>query len=207
MIDDNTYRVLLPLIKDFSFYLGMGLFLVSMVVGLTLMINPDLIVRLNKRVGKKFSFRRLTKSVEVPKNIDRIFYRYHKVIGIIVTLVASYVLYYFIFSYDATAIAQMLKSHNHGQILDLMVSTLRLFMLICSAVILLLGIAIFIRPSLIKIVEVWANRWISTRQATRSLSVERDQVNQLVYQYPRFVGGIIVFLSVYACLLLYLVYT
>jgi hypothetical protein len=80
-------------------------------------------------------------------------------------------------------------------------------MLICSAVILLLGIAIFIRPSLIKIVEVWANRWISTRQATRSLSVERDQVNQLVYQYPRFVGGIIVFLSVYACLLLYLVYT
>jgi hypothetical protein len=207
MIDDNTYRVLLPLIKDFSFYLGMGLFLVSLIVGLVLIIKPDLIIRLNRRVGKKFSLRRLTKAIEVPNNIDRVFYRHHKIIGIVVTLVASYVLYYFTFVYDANAIAQMLKSHNHGQILDLLVSALRLFMLVSCVVIVLLGITIFFRPSQLKSIEVWANRWISTRQATRSLSVERNQVNQLVDKYPRLIGIMIVFLSVYACLLLYLVYT
>jgi hypothetical protein len=80
-------------------------------------------------------------------------------------------------------------------------------MQLCSAIIILLGVAIFFRPSQLKNVEAWANRWISTRKATRPLSLDRDQMNQLVYKYPRFSGFLIALLSIYASVLLYLVYT
>lgn len=206
-MNESSYTILVPLLKDFAFYTGLGLFLLSLVIGFTLILRPDTIIQLNKQVGKKFSLRRFTRFVEVPNNIDRVLYRNHKIIGITVSLISAYVLYYFLLVYDSLAIAQYLKASANPLLLEILMSTLRLFMLICSAVILMLGITIFIRPSLIKIVEVWANRWISTRQATRSLSLDRDQINQLAYKYPRLVGLIIVLLSIYAGILLFLVYT
>jgi hypothetical protein len=206
-MNENIYMTLSPLISEFAYLVGFGLFFISFLVGLMLMVRPDIIVRLNQRVGKKFSLRRSTKVLEMPTNIDRLFYRHHRIIGAIVTLVAGYVLYFFIIGYNAADISEMLKTYNHGAILDLMISSLRLLMQLCSAIIILLGVAIFFRPSQLKNVEAWANRWISTRKATRPLSLDRDQMNQLVYKYPRFSGFLIALLSIYASVLLYLVYT
>lgn len=206
-MNEDTYTILLPLIKEFAYFVGFGMFFVSFLVGLMLIVRPDIIVRLNQRVGTKFSLRRSTKVLEMPTNIDRFFYRYHRIIGVIVTLVAGYVLYFFTFGYNAADISALLKTYNHGTILDLIISSLRLFMQLCSAIIILLGVAIFYRPSQLKNVEAWANRWISTRKATRPLSLDRDQMNQLVYKYPRFSGLLIAILSMYASVLLFLVYT
>jgi len=204
---EHTYSTLLPLIKEFAYFIGFGMFFVSFLVGLMLIVRPDIIVRLNQGVGKKFSFRRSTKILEIPTNIDRLFYRHHRIIGAGVTLLAGYVLYYFSFGYNAVAVSEILKTYNHGDIIDMVISSLRLFMQVCCAVILLLGVAIFYRPSQLKKVEAWANRWISTRKATRPLSLDRDQMNQLVYKYPRFSGLLIAILSIYASVLLFLVYT
>jgi hypothetical protein len=204
---EHTYSTLLPLIKEFAYFIGFGMFFVSFLVGLMLIVRPDIIVRLNQGVGKKFSLRRSTKILEIPTNIDRLFYRHHRIIGAGVTLLAGYVLYYFSFGYNAVAVSEILKTYNHGDIIDMVISSLRLFMQVCCAVILLLGVAIFYRPSQLKKVEAWANRWISTRKATRPLSLDRDQMNQLVYKYPRFSGLLIAILSIYASVLLFLVYT
>lgn len=206
-MNEHTYNTLLPLIKDFAYLVGFGMFFVSLLVGLMLIIRPEIIVKLNQRVGKRFSLRQSTKFLEVPNNIDRIFYRHHRIIGLIVTLVAGYVLYYFTFGYDTVVVSEILKTYQHGAIMNLMIASLRLFMQVCCAVIVVLGVAIFFRPSQLKSFESWANRWISTRQASRPLSLERDQMNQLVYKYPRFSGLLIALLSIYASVLLFLVYT
>lgn len=206
-MNDNTYNILLPLLQDFAFIVGFSLFLLSFLVGLVLILRPEIIIRLNQQAAKSFSFRRFTRILEVPNNIEPLFYRHHKIIGVVVALISVYVLYYFLLIYDASVISAYLKASDSALVLDLLISTLRLVMLISSAAILLLGIAIFFRPSQLKTFERWANRWISTRQASRPLSVERDQVNQLTYKYPRLVGLSVVFLSLYAGILLFLVYT
>ena len=207
MMNDNTLNIILPILKDFSFVVGMALFLVSLVIGLILMVQPAIIIRLNQQVGKRFSFRRSTKFLEKPNNVDRMFYRHHRIIGTIVTLTSAYVLYYFSLVYDPLVIADYVQGSGNAIALDLLINTLRLFMLVSSGFIVFIGMAIFVRPSWLKTVEVWANRWVSTRQASRSLAVERDQVNQLAYQYPRLAGLVIVVISLYASILLYLVYT
>ena len=207
IMNEHTYMALTSLIKEFAYLVGFGVFFISFLVGLMLIVRPDIIVRLNQRVGKKFSLRRSTKVLEMPTNIDRLFYRHHRIIGVIVTLVSGYVLYFFTIGYNAADISVILKTYKHGEIIDLIISSLRLFMQLCSAIIVLLGVAIFFRPSQLKNVEAWANRWISTRKATRPLSLDRDQMNQLVYKYPRFSGFLITVLSIYASVLLFLVYT
>jgi hypothetical protein len=128
-------------------------------------------------------------------------------LGIIVTLVSAYVLYYFLVIYNPVLLADYLNSFNYGFVYEIVINAGRLFMLISSAIIVLFGVAIFIRPSQLKIVERWANHWVSTRKPTQSLSVEHDQLNQLVYKYPRLAGFIIVTLSLYASIFLFFVYT
>ena len=206
-MNENSYNMLLLLLKDFAFFTAFALFLVSLIIGLLLLVRPSIIIRLNSRVGKRFSLRRLTKVIEVPNKVDHLFYRHHRILGIIVTLTAGYVLYYFIAIYDAAMIADYLRSSSNAIVYDMLITAIRFFMLISSAVILLFGVAIFIRPSQLKIVETWANRWISTRHAARPLSEEHNQLNQLIYSYPRLTGLIIVCLSLYASIFLFFVYT
>ncbi|MDA3868522.1 MAG: hypothetical protein PF589_00930 [Gammaproteobacteria bacterium] len=194
-------------IEEFCFLAGFGLLLLAFVVGLLLLVRPALIIRLNTRLSKSFSLRRSSQFLEVPKNIDRLFYRHHIIMGVIISLTSAYVLYYFSLVYDPSVIAEYAKSTANALVIDILINTLRVLMLICSAVILGLGIVILFRPSLLKRLELWANRWISTRQISRSLSTERDQVNQLVYKYPHFVGLIITLVSLYAASRLFLLYT
>ena len=199
--------MLFPMMKDFFFLMGFALFLCSLIVGVLLIVKPSTIVRLNKKTQKGFSFRRVVKFLDMPHEIDALFYRYHRVIGTIVTLVSAYVLYYFTLVYDAVLIKEYFSGSSYGGVVDLLINALRVFMLFSSAFILLIGIAIFIRPSLLKSVESWANRWISTRQVSEPLSENNDRLNQLAYKYPRLIGFIFVILSLYATILLFLFYT
>lgn len=206
-MNENTYNILIPLLKDFAFFTAFTLLFVSLIVGLLLLLQPSIIVRLNSRVAKKFSLRRISKVIEVPNYVDHLFYRHHRILGIIVTLASAYVLYYFLVVYNPVMLADYLKSFNYGFVYEIVINAGRLFMLISSAIIVLLGVAIFTRPSQLKNVERWANHWVSTRKPTQSLSVEHDQLNQLAYKYPRLTGLIISLLSLYASFFLFIVYT
>ncbi|MDT8453188.1 MAG: hypothetical protein RQ936_10670 [Gammaproteobacteria bacterium] len=203
----NSDRMIMAVIEELGFFTGFGLLMLALIVGLLLLVRPAVIIRLNTRLGKSFSMRRSTKYLEVPKNIDRLFYRHHLIMGVIISLTSAYVLYYFSLVYDPTVIAEYAKSSANAPAIDILINALRLLMLLCSAVILGLGIVILFRPSLLKRIELRANRWISTRRLTRSLSTERDQVNQWVYKYPHLVGLIIILVSLYAGTRLFLLYT
>lgn len=206
-MNENTYNIFLPVLKEFAFFTSFTLFIVSLIIGLILLLQPSIIFRVNSRVDKKYSLRRMSKFIEVPNNVDHMFYRHHRILGIIVTLTSAYVLYYFLAVYDAAIVADFLKGSSYAFLYDILINASRLFMLICSAIIVLLGVAIFIRPSQLKTVEGWANHWISTRKPAHPLSVEHDQVNQLAYKYPRLTGLIVVILSLYAFTFLFFVYT
>ena len=111
-MNDNTYNILLMILKDFVFFTAFALFLISLVIGLLLLLRPSLIIQLNEQVSKKFSLRRATRLLEVPNKIDHMFYRHHRILGIIVTLTSVYVLYYFIAVYDAVLITDYIKNEG-----------------------------------------------------------------------------------------------
>lgn len=206
-MNESSYNMLLLLLKDFAFIAAFALFFISLIVGLLLLLRPSFIIQLNHRVDKKFSLRRATKFIEVPYPVDHLFYKHHRILGVVVTLTSAYVLYYFLAIYDAEIIADFLQASSYAFVYDILINAGRLFMLICSSLIVLLGVTIFIRPSQLKIVEKWANHWVSTRKPAQLLSVEHHPVNRLAYNYPRLTGIIIIILSLYASIFLFLAYT
>lgn len=206
-MNENTYHILMPILKDFSFIAGFSLFLFSLVVGLLLVIKPTVIYKLNKKGDRGYSCRRYTKFLEIPNVIDPIFYKHHVIVGTVVTITSAYILYYFLIVYDESLISAYISGLSNALVLDLLINTLRLFMLFCSVFIFFIGLTIVFRPSQIKKVEQWANHWVSTRQKARELSTNHDGINQLAYKYPRVVGSIISILSLYASILLFLIYT
>ena len=205
-MNDNFYNNLMLVLKDFSLVLGISLLLLSLVAGVLMVFRPSLIISLNKKSGSSFSFRRSTRVLEIPNYVDHAFYHHHRIVGLVITLTSAYVLYYFTQVYHAAIITDFMAGSKYTDIVEILAASVRLFLLWTGLATLVIGVIIFVRPSLLKGIETWSNRWISTRQATKSLAVERDQVNQLVYKYPRLVGIIIISLSLYAATGLIMIY-
>ncbi len=72
-MNENTYHVLMPILKDFFLVAGTAFFLISLVIGMLLIFNPSIIVRFSKQSDRWFSLRRATKFLEVPNTIDSFF--------------------------------------------------------------------------------------------------------------------------------------
>ena len=165
-----------------------------------------MVVDLNRRASTLFSLRRSTKALETPRYIDQAFYNHHKILGVIVTLTSVYVLYYFSVVFDTAIIAGSMAADGYNEIYGILFDAIRITMLLMAVGTLVIGVIVFIRPSLLKGFESWSNHWVSTRRASRALAEEQDQINQLAYNNPKLVGIIVIILSIYAATGLFLIY-
>lgn len=205
-MNDDFYSNLVVILKDFFLVLGIALLCFSLVIGVLMIIRPALIVSLNKKGGSSFSLRRTTRVLEIPNYIDSMFYHHHRIVGCIISLTSAYMLYYFTRVYDAAVVADFMAGSKYTGVAEIIAVAVRLVLLLTGLASLLIGVIMFIRPSLLKGFESWSNHWISTRKAAKPLVMERDQVNQLVYKYPRLVGFIIATLSLYSAIGLIMIY-
>lgn len=205
-MSDAFYNNLGIILRDFSLVLGIVLLLLSLVVGVMMVFKPDLVASLNKRGSSGFSFRRSTRVLEIPNYVDHIFYRHHRLVGVVITFTSLYMLYYFALIYDSAVILSVMAGSKYAGVVELIAHAIRVVLLLAGVVTLVIGVIMIIRPSLLKGFEAWSNRWISTRQAAKPLVEERNQLNQLVNKYPRLVGIIIITLSLYAANGLIMIY-
>jgi hypothetical protein len=199
-------QILMPMLTQFLFVTGFLLLLFSFVIGVLLLLRPSVVMRLNQWASALFSLRRSTKALEMPRYVDRAFYNHHKILGCIVTLTSAYVLYYFSMVYDTSIITGSMAHDGYNYVYAVLYDAIRIIMLLTGVSSLVIGVIVFIRPSRLKSIESWSNRWVSTRRASRSLVEEKDQINQLAYKNPRLVGIIFVCLSIYAAVGLFLIY-
>lgn len=205
-MSDNFYNILMLILKDFSLVLGIVLLLLSLVVGVLMVFKPSVIINMNKKSSFSFGVGRSMRVLDMPRYVDHAFYRHHKIIGVIVAGTSIYILHYFTQVYDAAAISSYMAGSKYSGVIESIVSAMRLFLLLTGTVTLAIGVLMIIRPSLLKGIEGWSNRWVSTRLEAKPLYTDRDQVNQLVYKYPRLVGIIIISLSLYAAIGLIMIY-
>jgi len=194
------------ILKGLPMILGVALLFVSLVVGVLMIFKPSVIINLNKKPINFLMFRRSMRALDIPRYIDYVFYRHHKLIGTIITFTSIYMLYYFTLIYDADIISGLVHGSKYADIVKMLANTLQLFLLLTGIFTLIIGVIMVVRPSMLKGFEAWSNRWISTYQIPGLLSADRDQVNQLVYKYPRLVGIIIITLGLYAAIGLIMFY-
>lgn len=167
-----------------------ALLAIAMVLGLAVAIRPALLERLQQTSDQRYSMRRATRSLDIPRNVDRWFYRHHRAYGAAVVLLALFLLSFIAFGSSGDVVAGLFPRRYQGLGVILMdFSWLVMWVLgLCS---LLVGVVVFIRPSALKRWEHRANRWLTLRRVTRDLEHEYSAPGEWVRRFPRTWGLVI----------------
>ena len=110
---------------------------------------------------------------------------------------ATYILVYFGMLFDKAYALQRLVGKFPAQLLDGLMDALVLISLVGGAVALIVGLFMWLRPSMLRGFEEQANQWVSTRRATKVLDVPHDEVDRFVARHAQRVGWLLLLASIY----------
>jgi hypothetical protein len=178
--------------------------LAGIVVGALLLLRPQSLQRVGQFLNRWISTRHLDQSLERTVDLDHWFYRHYRTSGALTLMGAVYILYFFTVRLDrANAIAGLSRHFNWptslvGGLLDAMALSAMLGALFAAFVALFL----LVRPSLLREFEQGANQWVSLRRALKPMEIPRKGLDEIVFQYKRRVGIMLVLGSLYTSVLL-----
>ena len=173
----------------------------ALLLGLGLIFAPAITLKLNSKINTRISLREKTKSIETAIKSEPLFYKYSKISSVILVLGSIFVLYTLATFNAYSLIPHLPKSLNPMQ-WEWIIDSAQIFFFITCSFILIFGVIIFIRPSLMKGLEETANHWVSTRKSFSTMSKDINFTNRLVNTYPRLFGAFIVIFSLIVLFLL-----
>ncbi len=172
--------------------------LMGVAVALLLIFQPQLMARVNRVANRWISTRHLSQLMDRSIRIERWFYRHHRSMGLLLILGAGYILVYFGWRFNKAIAVQSFASFVPNKLLlDGLLQAVVLFALIGGAVALLVGLAVLLRPSLLRSIESESNQWVSSRRATKVMDVQHNQVDLFVDRHAQRVGWLLLVGSSY----------
>jgi hypothetical protein len=178
------------------FWAGIAVF----AIGLLTTISPSLVMRVGQVLNRWVSTERVFHDLDSPRPSERLFYRYHRIFGCFLVLGGAYVLYVFgSAGLDASRLGNLmfLGSRTAAQwLLDSLTALNRVFGIVAIA----LGIAVFIRPSVLKTLENSTNRWFAVDEPVKQLDAQHTAPDRLFARHPRIAGILIMLASAYVVL-------
>jgi len=187
----------LPLLQGLAVALVLGL-LAAFFVGVMLLARPRALFSLNQRLSRWVDTRGVFSMLDQPRHLERFFYRHHRILGAAIMLGASYVLWRWAFHYERAEVVALLGRRWVASGLDWVAPALEVALVGLHAAILLVGLLIFFRPSLLKGVERAANRWQEGPQTSR-LDAMVGGLDDAFEGHPR-VSGLLLVVSAVWCL-------
>lgn len=156
----------------------------AFVVAVVVAIRPALLERLRGRADRRYSMRRATRALDIPRNIDRWFYRHHRLYGAFVVVLAALLLGFLTFG-TAPEAWHRAFGPDYREVAAIVVDTARIVLWGLGLFALVIGVVVFVRPSALKAFETWANRWVTPRRATRGLEREFRGIEAWLLRHAR----------------------
>jgi hypothetical protein len=171
--------------------------LAGILLGLLLILKPQWVSTFNRAANRWISMRRLNQVLDRSVSVEHWFYRHHRPAGMIVMLGAVYMFVYFGLLFDQAAAIPRLGSQVPAQLLEGLLDALVLGALVGAVAAFMGGVFLWLRPGALRNIEARANRWVSSRRATKPLDVPRDQVDRFVMSHARRMGWLLLLGSLY----------
>ena len=166
-------------------------------------LRPEVLGRLRAASDRRYSLRRATRPLDVPRNIDRLLYRHHRAYGSVVVVLALFLLYFLAFG-EQQPFWRELFPREYREIAAILSEVARLVLGFFAVFALMIGTLVFARPSALKRLEARVNRWATARRATYSLDREYGWLDEQLGRRPRLWGAVTCLVSV-ICLIALLV--
>lgn len=156
----------------------------AFVAGAAVAIRPRMLELLRHGADRHVSMRRATRFLDVPHNIDRWFYRYHRLYGAAVGLLAVVLLGFLTFGGTSYEWLQLFDP-RYRELAEVATRAARVLLWAFGVLALVIAAIVFVRPSALKGVEAWANRWITPRRPLRVLDRKLGAPDRWVARHPR----------------------
>ena len=180
------------------YVLLLGGAVLGLIVGITLLIDSERVIRWNHVLNRWYSTRQALRPLKQPIDVKRVVYRWHRVVGVLVFAGALFTLDVLAFSYKTGALVRAFAGPgSNPAFLSIAFEALRIVLIVGNVAGLLAAIVLCFRPSLLKGVEAAADQQYSTRAATKSLEVMHYQPDDLVRARPKVVGTLFTLGSLY----------
>lgn len=170
---------------------------VAALVGIVVALRPAALERL-RRASQRRRERRLSERLNRPYNLDRWFYRRHRLYGAAVGALALVLLGYLTFG-DASYRWLTAVEPRYRGVAVMLIDAARVLLWLFGIFALVIATVVFVRPSALKGVEDKVNRWITPGRKS-GLDQEFRGPDQWAARHPR-AWGVTVALVSLACLL------
>ena len=172
----------------------------GLIIGALLLIDSERVMRWNYMLNRWYSTRQAMRALERPIDLKRPFYRWHRVLGVLVFAASLFTLDVLVFGFQTSALVRALRGMADPAVLSLALDSVRWFLIAGNVAALVAAAVLVFRPSLLKGLEVWGDRHYSGRTSTKALDIMRYQPDDFVRARPRLVGGLLVLGSIYVLL-------
>jgi len=165
--------------------------LLGLAVGVLLLLDTARVLRWNERLSRWISTREAAQRFDRPRDIKRFVYRAHRVVGVLVVAGSLYCLDVLTFGFAPGALARAFRDLGGLGVLEVTFESMRLFLLVGNVAALGAGIVLCFRPSLLKGIELWADRTYAAREPSAALDQMRFQPDLWVSRHPQLAGALV----------------
>lgn len=160
-------------------------------ISLLLITKPQLMERFNHIANRWVSSRSLSRVLDRSISIEYWFYRHHRALGAIVMMGSVYIFVFFGIMFDKSYAMHHINWKIPTRLMDGLMDALVLSSLTGGVVAFMVGLFLFLRPSLLRGIEEEANQWVSSRRAIKMLDVPHDQVEKIIACHTQRVGWLL----------------
>jgi hypothetical protein len=176
---------------EFYLWLQTALFWVGVLLvllGLALILAPSRVLAATGKLNRWISTKPFFESINRPRYHERYFYRHHCLFGLIIaaaSLVCLYMLGLYMEPQELVVRLVRLAQSEFGKWL---LASLYYVLLVSLCLTFLIGVIVLIRPSLLKSLETWGNRWVDTDKSLEQLDEVHEIPENILPGRPRWFG-------------------
>jgi len=189
----TTHSLLFEFLTTVFYWAG----IVLLMIGAAITISPRLVFRVGESLNRWVSTDKIFDRLDAARPSERWVYRHHRLSGGLLTLGGAYVLYSFALAFDAAAAGRQMLLFHSRTATEWLLNSLSFLNIGFSVVAMAIGVVIFFRPSLLKHLEQWANRWYGVDDSLKRLDVQLKAPDTWFRRRPRLLGVLIIGGSLY----------
>jgi len=162
----------------------------GLVIGILLLVDSERALRWNAYMNRWISTGNALSALDRPRDIKRLIYHWHRVVGLLVIAGALYSLNVLAFGFGTEPLVRSFRDLASPTTLRLTVDSLKIFLIAGNVAAIPAGIILCFRPSLLKRVEGWADRQYGTPLTNPNLDAPRYPPDEFVRAHPRLAGAL-----------------
>lgn len=166
-------------------------------LGLSFLFLPEKMERLGDKLNQWVSTEHFFDSLNKPRYQEQLVYKYHKVFGLLVMIFTTISIYMMCFYTDVSLTMEKLLQIAHTAFGKWLLESSYYILVAANAMAFILGLIIFIRPSLLKRMEKKANHWVETEEKLKVLNKTKELPNTVLPGNPRIFGTLILISAIY----------